>query len=60
MWAAPSADTVVFETRVKGRPNWVAISNAAVVFRPGRMAPMMAGGGDGGGGLERPVAFAKL
>lgn len=37
MWALPESDTVIFETRVKGRQGAV-ISNAAVVCRPGRMA----------------------
>lgn len=36
MWAQPGEGSVIFETRVKGRGG-AAISNAAVVFRPGRM-----------------------
>ncbi len=43
MWAQPREGAVIFETRVKGRAG-AAISNAAVVFRPGRMR---AGGGGG-------------
>jgi hypothetical protein len=36
MWVAPESDSVIFETRVKGRPG-AAISNAAVTFRPGAL-----------------------
>jgi len=36
MWRLEDDQTVVFETRVKGRAG-AAISNAAVVFRPGRV-----------------------
>ncbi|GBF96964.1 hypothetical protein Rsub_09044 [Raphidocelis subcapitata] len=50
MWADPGANAVIFETRVKGRPG-AAISNAAVVFRPGRM---------GGGPAAAAAAASKL
>mgnify|MGYP001811128006 CR=1 FL=1 len=55
MWVLPGEDTVVFETRVKGRAG-AAISNAAVVFRPGRMARKGGGGGGGGGGGAAAVS----
>ncbi|KAI8471637.1 MAG: hydroxysteroid dehydrogenase [Monoraphidium minutum] len=56
MWALPGGDAVVFETRVKGREG-AAISNAAVVFRPGRMARR---GSGGGGGAAAAAAASKL
>jgi hypothetical protein len=37
MWAT-SPTTVVFQTNVKERPGAVAISNAAVEFKPGMLS----------------------
>jgi hypothetical protein len=50
MWALPESDTVVFETKIKGREG-AAISNAAVAFRRGRMVRRRQGTMGGGGGV---------
>jgi acyl dehydratase len=44
MWADPGSSTVVFQVLVAERGDAVAITNAAVVLRPGRLAAAAARG----------------